>query len=250
MPNPDHNDPSGAHGVEPRPDASVLTPSAGQATTRRVEPDPAPTQRVVTANRIDSDTRDPDGAFSVADLDDAQPDQTSVLRVPTFSPFAPLLGWLVAWGAIATATAILQRVGVPTGLNLGIADGGPGDDGFWAGIWGLIVNGGAFLLGGYAAARIARANGTRHAVLVWVIAMLATGADAIIDMLRNGTEGVVQLIIGVPFWDGTGLTGEGEAILVLAIFAGVSLAGAIIGGGLGQTANRIDRTDDAVVTRP
>lgn len=51
----------------------------------------------------------------------------------------------------------------------------------------------------------------------------------------------------MPFWDGTGLTGEGKAILVLVIFGGVSLAGAIMGGGLGQTANRIDRTDEAVV---
>jgi hypothetical protein len=89
-----------------------------------------------------------------------------VLRVPTFSPLASLLGLLAAWGAIATAAAILERVNVPTGFNLGIADGGPGDAGLWPGIWLLIVSGGAFLLGGYTAARLARANGTRHAVLM------------------------------------------------------------------------------------
>lgn len=41
----------------------------------------------------------------------------------------------------------------------------------------------------------------------------------------TGTDGVVQLIVGVPFWGQTGLTGEAEAILVLAIFASVALAG-------------------------
>jgi len=245
-----NNLPDGAHSVRPDPPVDP-TPPRDVPAARHGETSTEPMDPPVTTRPPESDTRELHGASSVQE--DPHPDdaeQTSVLRVPTFSPFAPLLGWLVAWGAIATAAAILERVGVPTGLNLGIADGGPGDDGFWAGIWALIVSGGAFLLGGYAAARIARANGTRHAVLAWVVAMAATAADAIIDLLRDGTEGVVQLIIGVPFWDGTGLTGEGEAILVLAIFAGVSLAGAIIGGGLGQTANRIDRTDDAVVVRP
>lgn len=175
---------------------------------------------------------------------------TSVLRVPTFSPLAPLLGGLAAWGAIAVATAILQRVDIPTGLNIGIAGGGPGDPGFWAGVWALVVSGGAFVLGGYAAARVARANGTRHAVLVWVLAMAATAADAINATIGTAGDGIISRIIGIPFWGRTGLTGEAEAVLVLALFAGVSLLGALLGGGLGQTANRIDRTDGAVVVRP
>lgn len=56
-------------------------------------------------------------------------EHTSVLRVPTFSPLSPLMGGVLAWGAIAIASAILERVGVPTGLNLGLADGGPGQRG-------------------------------------------------------------------------------------------------------------------------
>lgn len=237
--------PAGAHTT--RPDIGTAgdpdLPPGEPPTPGRMETDPP-----ASSDPFDADTRD--GAVVAADRRDDDPSPTSVLRVPTFSAVAPVLGWLVAWGAIATATAILVRVDVPVGLNLGIADGGPGDGGFWAGIWGLVVSGGAFVLGGYNAARLARANGTRHAVLVWVVAMAATGADAIIETIRDGTEGVVQLIVGVPFWAETGLTGEAEAVLVLAIFAGVSLAGAIIGGGLGQTANRVDRTDDAVLVRP
>jgi hypothetical protein len=176
--------------------------------------------------------------------------RTSVLRVPSFSPLASVLGWIVAWGSIAIALACLERVGINTGFNLGIANGGPGDGGWWAGLWLLIVSGGGFLLGGYAASRMARANGTRHAILVWVIAMLATAADAIFEAIRNGTEGVLRLISGVPFWAETGLTDEVRAIVVLAIFAAVSLVGALIGGGLGQTANKVDRTDDVLVQTP
>ena len=72
------------------------------------------------------------------------------------------------------ATTILQRANVHTGFGLGIATGGQRDNGFWAGLWLLVVTGGAFVLGGYAAARIARAHGPLHGVLVWVVAMLAT----------------------------------------------------------------------------
>ena len=176
-------------------------------------------------------------------------ERTSVLRVPTFSPTAPIIGLLAAWGAIVIAVAILTRADVRLGFNIGIASGGPGDDGFWAGVWLLVVNGGAFLFGGYAAARMARANGVRHAVLVWVLAMLATGADALVEVLDDRATGVVRLIPGVPFWAETDLTTRGQAIIVLALFAGAALGGAILGGIFGQTANRIDRTDDAVVRR-
>lgn len=176
-------------------------------------------------------------------VDTVDYDHREMLRVPTFSPLGVVVGWVAAWGAIAIATAILERVDVPTGFNLGIANGGPGHDGVWAGIWALIVSGGAFVLGGYTAARMARANGTRHALLMWAVAMAATGADALVETARGGTHGMVRLIIGVPFWAETGLTGNSDAVIVLAVFAGVSLIGALIGGGLGQTANSIDRTD-------
>jgi hypothetical protein len=210
----------------------------------------APGAGVVAARRDDGLRDDTLRDDERVRRDDDLAVRRSVLRVPTFSPLAPLFGWLVAWGAIATATAILERVGVPTGFNLGIADGGPGDDGFWAGLWAVCVSGGAFVLGGYAAARIARANGTKHAALTWLVAMVATTADAVVEAIRDGTEGVIRLIVGVPFWAETGMVEEAETILALAVFAAASLLGALVGGALGQAANRMDRTDDAVVVRP
>jgi hypothetical protein len=174
--------------------------------------------------------------------------RTSALRVPAFSALAPFLGWLMAWGGIVIAAGCLERAGVATGFNLGIASGGPGADGFLPALWLLLVSLGAFLIGGYGAARMARAHGTTHAALMWVVAMVATGADAIIDRFRDGAVGVVRTLQGVPFWDGTGMQGDGRLALVALIFAAVSLAGALIGGALAQGANRRDRRDDVVVS--
>src|SRR3954449_3550692 len=176
----------GAHSVRAGSEGAPTDPSEHRSTRVEAEQRPAPSPIPPWGA---AETRSPQRSLAAPDHD--EPDPTSVLRVPTFSLLAPLLGCLAAWGAIAVATAILERVGVPTGFNLGIATGGPGDNGFWAGIWALIVSGGAFVAGGYTAARLARANGTRHALLVWVIAMVATAADAIIDWVRTGEQGVI-----------------------------------------------------------
>ena len=138
---------------------------------------------------------------------------------------------------------------MPLGFNLGIASGGPGDDGFWAGVWLLLVSLGGFLVGGYNTARVARANGTRHAIVMFLIAMGATLADALVEWSRSGDQGVIRRIPGVPFWAETGLADHGETLLVLALFAGAALVGSLLGGALGQGVNRADRTDDAIVQR-
>lgn len=246
-PPPPGNRPADTPSDRPAADRTTADSTTSDRTTSdRTTSDPTTADRTAadrtTADRAPADRPERSAATS--------PERRSFLRVPSFSPLAAVIGWITAWGAIVIATASLERAGVPLGLNLGIADGGPGDNGVWAGIWLLIVSGGAFLIGGYAAARMARAHGTTHAALAWVVAMAATGADAIIDAARGGTTGVVRLLPGIPYWADTGLTGQVEMGLVLGIFAVASLLGALIGGALGQVANRVDRTDDAVVGSP
>jgi hypothetical protein len=168
-----------------------------------------------------------------------------VMRVPHFfSPTAPLGGWLAAWGAAALAAACLEAAGVDLGLGLGIANAQQlgVEDGFGSGLAVLIVQGGAFIFGGYVAARMARSWGLLHAGVAWVLAMLATGADAIIQGLR-GEPSVVTRIPGIPYWIDTGLGGNGRLAVALAIFALAGLAGALIGGALGTIANRAARRD-------
>ena len=168
-----------------------------------------------------------------------------VMRVPHFfSPTAPLGGWLAAWGAAALAAACLEAAGVDLGLGLGIANAQQlgVEDGFGSGLAVLIVQGGAFIFGGYVAARMARSWGLLHAGAAWALAMLATGADAIIQGLRDEPS-VVTRIPGIPYWIDTGLGGTGRLTVALAIFALAGLAGALIGGSLGTIANRAARRD-------
>jgi hypothetical protein len=180
---------------------------------------------------------EPPPAEHVETTREAPRERTYTLRVPPLAPDAPVLGWLAAWGAAALAVACLREAGVDLGLGLGIATGDPGvEDRFFPGLWLALVQAGAFLIGGYAAARIARANGLLHAGLVWCIAMLATGVDAIVIALRDGGESVLQAL-GIPHWVHTGLSGTWEEVLALAVFALASLAGALTGGALAAPAN-------------
>jgi len=161
-----------------------------------------------------------------------------LMRIPGFSPSAPIIGWLTAWGAAALAWSCLTAAGVDLGLGLGLADGrGVVEDRAWPGIWLLVIQVGAFVIGGFAAARLARGNGMFHAMLAWVVAMLATGADAIVQTIRDSGHSPLGQI-GIPFWVETGLKPNGWLALALAIFALGSLLGALIGGMLGSTANR------------
>ena len=115
-----------------------------------------------------------------------------VLRIPRFSMLAPIGGWLAAWGAATLATAAVLEAGVSLGFGFGIADGSVDlDTGFWAGLWTLVIQAGAFVVGGYVAGRIARVRPVMHAVLAWVIAMAATAADAILVALRDSGSSVL-----------------------------------------------------------
>ena len=172
------------------------------------------------------------------------------VRLPPFTPFAPVAGWLTAWGAAALAASCLISAEVDLGLGLGIGGASAGEldassvfdsANFWPSIWLLVVQAGAFLLGGYAAARLARHRGTTHALLAWVLAMAASGADAIVAWIRDEPQ-VIQALT-LPTWVNNGLEAEVGTGIALAIFALVSLVAVLIGGALGQSANRAARIE-------
>jgi hypothetical protein len=159
-------------------------------------------------------------------------------RAAAFMPMAAVGGWLAAWGAAALAASCLVTAGVSLGLGLGLADGqGIVEDRFWPGFWMVVIQAGAFLVGGYVAARMARRNAMLHAGLAWVVAMLATGADAVATTVRDSGGSVVGRI-GLPHWTDTGLERSAGLVGALAIFALAGLLGALIGGALGAAAER------------
>jgi len=167
--------------------------------------------------------------------------ERAALRIPLFSPLAPIGGWLAAWGAAALATACLIEAGVAVGLGFGIANGSISvNSGFWAGLWTLVIQAGAFLLGGYVAGRMARARAMLHAGLAWLVAMLATAADAIIVNARDSGTSVLGRL-HLPQWAGLGGTYQTRVVIPLVIFAAGALIGALIGGALAAGANRRER---------
>jgi hypothetical protein len=171
----------------------------------------------------------------VAAVRPASPER--VARSARFAPDAVLIGWLAAWGAATLAAACLREAGVDLGLGLGIASGDPGvEDRLLPGVWVLVIQAGAFVIGGYAAGRLARGRALLHAGLAWAVAMLVTGADAIVDALRD-EGGSVLARLDLPHWSGTGLSGAWEEGLALAIIALAGLAGALFGGSLAAAAN-------------
>lgn len=215
-------DPAADRTVEQR---AVAPPADRSADQTAVAPADRPVER--------RDAIAPAGGAAVA----AERSRIEMLRVPGFAPIAPFAGWLAAWGAAALAAYCLLQAGLSLGFGLSIADGGPGSDGLSAGVWLLIAQAGAFLFGGYVAARMARNRGTTHAVLAWVLAMLATGADALALELRDGGESVLAQLF-IPFWNQNGMAAETSTFLALGAFAVAALAGAVVGGILGSGANR------------
>jgi hypothetical protein len=160
-----------------------------------------------------------------------------LMRIPGFAPTAPIGGLFAAWGAAAVAFYALAEAGVALGLGLGLAEGSGAVNDVWPGLWMLVVQFGAFLIGGYVAARMARNRAIAHAVLVWVLAIAATAAEAISQNMRAGGASVLDRI-GVAHWTDSGLQNDWRLWAVLAAFAIAALVGTLMGGVLGAAANR------------
>ena len=111
------------------------------------------------------------------------------------------------------------------------------EDRLWPGVWVLLMQAGAFAVGGYVAARMARNRAVAHALGAWVVAMAATGADAIEGWVRDPSAGVLAGL-DLPHWLDTGLSGDWERAIALVAIALAALAGALVGGAVGAAANR------------
>lgn len=212
--------PAGAPTPTAPPDDAA---SAGGEGAAQTEPKPAPVQDPTVLKPSTGTPRPASRAMAMA-------------RIPGFAPLAPVVGWMTAWGVAAVAASSLLVAGLDLGLGLGIVEGAYGTDGTLPGLYLVAIQAGAFLLGGYAAARMARGRGLLHAILAWVLAMIATGADTFFADSRNG-ESVLEPLF-IPFWIDNGMSSGIETALALGAFAVAGLVGALIGGALGTAANQ------------
>ena len=159
---------------------------------------------------------------------------------------AAFFGWLSANGLAVILVALLSAAGVAIGLTQGV----PSTDeavqqadtiGIAGGIALLVILFLAYLAGGYVAGRMARFDGARQGLAVWLIGLLVVVVLAIVGTVLGAQYNVLQQLNlpRIPIDEGTATT---AGLVTLAAVLVVSLVGALPGGTLGTRYHRkIDR---------
>jgi len=163
-------------------------------------------------------------------------------------------GWLTATGTAVLLTALLAATGTAVGLaSSGSVDaalsgaqsqaaGNAGTIGIAGAIALLVVLLVSYFCGGYVAGRMARFNGAKQGVAVWVWAIVIAVVAAIVVAVAGSKYNVLSQLNSfprIPVDEGT-LT-SGSIITVVAALV-VALVGAVLGGLAGMRFHRrVDR---------
>jgi hypothetical protein len=153
---------------------------------------------------------------------------------------AAFFGWLVATGL----AAILVAMAVGAGVALGLTEI---DDPARTQAERLTLGGGAvlvgillisYLAGGYVAGRMARFDGWRQGLGVWIVALVMTAALGATAWLAGGDVNPLESLDlpRIPVDEEAGLSGGGA--IALAAAAVVSLLAAVAGGSGGERFHR------------
>ncbi len=162
---------------------------------------------------------------------------------------AAFFGWLSANGLAVLLLAILSAAGVAFGLSqVSNADQAAqqataqaGTIGLTGGIALLVVLFLAYLAGGYVAGRMARFDGARQGLAVWLIGLLVVVLLAVLGAVLGSQYNVLSQL-NLP-----SIPVSGDTATTAGIIAGIaalvaSLLGALLGGKLGTRYHRkIDR---------
>jgi MFS family permease len=159
---------------------------------------------------------------------------------------AAFFGWLSANGLAVLLIALLSAAGVALGLTQGVPSAEEATQqadtiGIVGGIALLVVLFLAYLAGGYVAGRMARFDGVRQGIAVWIIGLLVVLALTIAGAVLGSQYNVLQELNlpRIPIDEGTATT---AGIIALVAILLVTLAGAIMGGKLGERYHRkVDR---------
>ena len=156
-------------------------------------------------------------------------------------------GWLTASGTAVLLAALVTGVGAALGLSRNVQEAGTSPAqtesvGFVGGILLLAIIFVSYLAGGYVAGRMARFNGLKQGLGVWlwavIIAIIAGLAGWLVGA-RFDILAQVNSLPRIPLSEGTLTTG---GIIVAIGLVVVSLAGALLGGLAGMRYHRrVDR---------
>ena len=153
-------------------------------------------------------------------------------------------GWLTAVGVTVLLTALLAATGAALGLGTlgGAVDEAAAENVETIGIVGIIalivILFVAYFAGGYVAGRMARFNGMKQGLAVWLWAIVIAVVAALIGAVAGSQYDVfanLNAFPRVPVNEGA-LTVTGIVTLILVILA--SLGGAILGGKAGTRYHR------------
>ena len=157
---------------------------------------------------------------------------------------AAFFGWLSANGLAVLLIALISAAGVAIGLTEGVPsadEATAGGIGIGGGIALLVVLFLAYLAGGYVAGRMARFDGVRQGIAVWVIGLVVVILLAVLGLVFGSKYNVLaQLDLPrIPIDEGTATT---AGIIALVAVLLVTLIGAVVGGKLGDRFHRkVDR---------
>lgn len=155
-----------------------------------------------------------------------------------------LVGWLAAAGLTAILAGILGAAGAALALNeVGndVSNGEAETIGLAGGIGLLVVLAIAYFFGGYAAGRMARFDGARQGLGVWLWGILAAIVVAVLAVVGGSEYNVLDALNlpRLPVDSGTLTTG---GAIALAASIAVTLGAAILGGKAGERFHRrVDR---------
>ncbi len=159
-------------------------------------------------------------------------------------------GWLTATGMAVLLTALLSAagtaIGVATTSDVGQAAAAATQNATTVGVAGaialLVVVLVAYYCGGYVAGRMARFDGAKQGVAVWLWAVLIAVVIAVLGVVAGDKYDVLARLNSfprIPVNEGDLTTGGIIALLVVAIAA---LVGAVLGGLAGMRFHRkVDR---------
>lgn len=157
---------------------------------------------------------------------------------------AAFFGFLAAAGTAVILTALIVAAGAAVGV--GTATEVQSDDVATIGLWGAVVVGVlvflAYYCGGYVAGRMARFDGAKQGLAVWLWALVVAVVVAVLTLVAGAEYNLfaqVNLFPRIPVDEGD-LTTAGLVAAVAA--AALALVGAVLGGLVGVRFHRkVDR---------
>ncbi|WP_336922003.1 hypothetical protein [Aquipuribacter sp. SD81] len=219
------------------------------AAEHRAEDDTRVEERPVAAGRPSerptTDPRGPGTTFFTNHPDDVVAREKDAYGgVKVGSAF---FGWLVAVGLLALLLGLLSGAGAVFGLASpdvveDAVQSDPQTIGIAAGVVLLVVLLLAYFAGGYVAGRMARFDGAKQGVAVWLWAVVVAVVVAVLGLLAGDRFDVLAQVNAfprLPVNEGDLTTGGIVAAVVAAL---VALLGAVLGGAAGTRYHRkVDR---------